>query len=130
MGIKYYLNCLLNTLMIIRNLVFISTIIIITIIINIININIINITTTISIIILTSQVEEEPLRGQEGQLVMGVQQRFSLRPSYITSSPALHSGDDDGGDDDDNLHSYMMMMMMMMMMMTVQGRMGYMRLLP
>ena len=40
----------------------------------------------IIIIIIIYEVEEEPLRGQEGQLVMGVQQRFSLRPSYITSS--------------------------------------------
>ena len=51
------------------------------IVINIITLN------RITIIIIMFQVEEEPLRGQEGQLVMGVQQRFSLRPSYITSAP-------------------------------------------
>ena len=79
---------MLDTLMIIRILMLINTIIsTISISINITSTNIINITTTIIIIIITSQVEEEPLRGQEGQLVMGVQQRFSLRPSYITSSP-------------------------------------------
>ena len=32
-------------------------------------------------------VQEQPLWGQEGQLVMGVQQRFSLRASYITTAP-------------------------------------------
>ena len=35
-------------------------------------------------------------------MVMGVQQRFSLRPSYITSTLVAGDDDDDDGDGDDD----------------------------